>query len=41
MYVKDRRKRDEFEMYVLSDYARANEERREVLEAYRAIRHAG
>lgn len=40
VHVKDRRKRDEFEMYVLSDYARANEERREVLEAYRVIRHA-
>lgn len=41
VHVADHRQRDEFEMYVLSDYARANEERREVLESYRVIRHAG
>ena len=41
VHVADGRKRDDFEMYVLSDYARTNEERREVLEAYRGSRHAG
>lgn len=41
LHVPDPRRRNEFEMHVLSDYARANEERREVLEAYRVIHHAG
>jgi predicted nucleotidyltransferase len=41
VHVADVRKRDDFEMYVLSDYARTNEERCEVLEAYRGSRHAG
>jgi len=41
LYVTDHQKREEFEMYVLSDYARTNEERREVLEAFLGTRHAG
>jgi predicted nucleotidyltransferase len=41
VHVADHQKRDEFEMYVLSDYARTNEERREVLKAYLGTRHAG
>lgn len=35
LYAESERIRDEFEMYALSDYARANEERREILQ------HAG
>ncbi len=34
LIVADERRVDEFEMYALSDYARANEERREVLAAF-------
>ena len=30
LYAESERLRDEFEMYALSDYARANEERREI-----------
>lgn len=41
VHVADRLKRDVFEMYALSDYARTNEERREVLKAYLGSRHAG
>ena len=41
LHVADHQKREEFEMYVLSDYARTNEERREVLEAFLGTRHAG
>ena len=41
VHVGDHRKRAEFEMYGLSDYARANEERREVLAVYGMVRHAG
>lgn len=41
VHVADHQKRAEFEMYVLSDYARTNEERREVLKAYLGHRHAG
>jgi len=41
LHVGDLRRQQEFEMYALSDYARANEERREVLEAYGKSLHAG
>jgi len=41
LHVGDLRRHQEFEMYALSDYARANEERREVLEAYGKSLHAG
>jgi predicted nucleotidyltransferase len=34
LFVGDARRADEFEMYALSDYARANEERRDVLAQY-------
>jgi predicted nucleotidyltransferase len=37
LFVADARKAQEFEMYALSDYARANEERREVLIALGAL----
>lgn len=35
IHVSDTLKKDEFEMYTLSDYARLNEERKPVLEVYR------
>jgi predicted nucleotidyltransferase len=38
--VQDERRTAEFEMYALSDYARANEERREVLAAFAEAVHA-
>jgi predicted nucleotidyltransferase len=34
LFVNDEHRTAEFEMYALSDYARANEERREVLAAF-------
>ncbi len=34
LFVGDAHRADEFEMYALSDYARTNEERREVLARY-------
>ncbi len=37
IYAESERVRDEFEMYALSDYARANEERKEVLKTARDI----
>ena len=40
IFVSDQRLTAEFEMYALSDYARANEERREVLAAYAEPFHA-
>lgn len=40
LIVGDGRRAAEFEMYALSDYARANEERREVLAAFAEPAHA-
>jgi len=40
LFVNDARRTAEFEMYALSDYARANEERREVLAAFGDLVHA-
>jgi len=40
LLVNDELRMAEFEMYALSDYARANEERREVLAAFAEPRHA-
>jgi len=37
LFVADERQTQEFEMYALSDYARTNEERREVLMALGAL----
>lgn len=39
--VSDSSAADEFEMYALSDYARANEERREPLRIFEESLHAG
>jgi len=40
LFITDAHRTAEFEMYALSDYARANEERREVLAAFGESSHA-